>query len=84
MSDLRKIVIEGDPEAPDMCGAGLPPNALITILFEDEGRDTRVTLTTVFQTEEAKAGATAGGYDASWTLAFDALDAYYAKLSGND
>ncbi|MCR9143627.1 MAG: SRPBCC domain-containing protein [bacterium] len=80
---FRKIIIEGDPGAPDMCGAGLPPKALITVLFEDEGPDTKVTLSALFQTEEAKNGAIAGGYDVSWTQTFDALDAYYKRILAN-
>ena len=32
----EKIVIEGDPDALDACGAGLPPRAIVTVLFEDD------------------------------------------------
>ena len=80
LDPLEKIVMTGDPAARDACGAGLPPNAVITIRFEDDRLGTKVTLNTVFESEAARAAALDSNFHVSWTATFDALDVYYAQL----
>ena len=73
---FEKIVIAGDPQVLDACGAGLPPGALVTVRFEDAGADTRVTLDARFESEITRAAAEDSGYLTSWAASFDVLDAY--------
>lgn len=77
---FEKIVIMGDPNALDACGAGLPPKAVVTILFEDDSLGTSVTLDAVFDSEAARIAAEDSNYLISWTATFEALDAYCAKV----
>lgn len=75
----EKLVIEGDADAPDACGAGLPPRAVVTVLFEEDGDGTKLTLRAEFPSAKALADADAGGYSASWSKTLDALDVYFAE-----
>ena len=77
----KKLVIEGDAGAPDACGAGLPPRAVITILFEEADAGTRLTLDAVFPSDEAMEAAKLSGYAASWNETLQALDAFIAELA---
>lgn len=76
----RRLVIEGDPQAPDACGAGLPPRAIVTVLFEDDTGGTRLTLDAVFVSGEARAAARASGYEVSWRETLEALDGYLQRI----
>ena len=75
----EKLVIVGDADAPDACGAGLPPRAIVTILFEEDANGTKLTLHAEFPSTEAMAAANAGGYSASWDETLDGLHAYFAE-----
>ena len=79
----ERLVIEGDPNAPDACGAGLPPRAMVTILFEDAEGGTRLTLDAVFPSAQAMEDANASGYQASWHETLQALDPYMARLANS-
>lgn len=79
----KKLVIEGDAGAPDACGAGLPPRAVITILFEDADAGTRLTLDAVFPSAEAMEAAKRSGYATSWQETLQALDAFMAELASS-
>lgn len=76
----RRLVIEGMRDAPDACGAGLPPGAKVTLMLEDENGHTRLTLTAVFPSADAREAAATSGYTASWTETLDALGPYLAAL----
>ncbi|WP_420347424.1 SRPBCC family protein [Pelagibius sp.] len=76
----QRLVIEGDAEAPDACGAGLPPRAMVTVLFEDDAEGTRVTLDAVFVSGEARRAAHASGYEDSWRETLEALDGYLQRI----
>ena len=76
----NKLVIEGDADATDACGAGLPPRAVVTVLFEEDGGGTKLTLDAQFLSEEALEAANAGGYSASWNETLDKLSAYFDQM----
>ncbi|MCV0423947.1 MAG: SRPBCC domain-containing protein [Roseibium sp.] len=80
----KKIVIEGDPDAPDACGAGLPPRAIVTVLFEDDSLGTRVTLDALFVSETARTDAETQGYLTSWSATLDVLDTYYENVMASE
>jgi|GEM_PF-660780 len=77
----KKLVIEGDPQAPDACGAGLPPGAVVTILLEDMDGGTRLTLDAVFPSERAMEDAKRSGYATSWTESLEQLEGFIAQLA---
>ena len=77
----EKLVIEGDAEAPDACGAGLPPRAVVTISFEEVAGGTKLTLDAVFPSEHALTQANASGYQESWNETLQALDAFITDLA---
>ncbi len=80
----ERLVIEGDANAPDACGAGLPPRALITILFEAVAGDTLLTIRAEFRSAGDRNAADAGGYSASWSETLDALDGYFDRLMSSE
>ena len=77
----NKLVIEGDAEAPDACGAGLPPRAIITVSFKEEDGGTRLTLVAEFPSDVARNAAIASGYVSSWNETLDALEPFLAELT---
>ena len=79
LKPFEKIVIAGDPQALDACGVGLPPGALVTVLFEDAGAHTRITLDARFETKAEREVAEKSGFLTSWTATFDVLDAYFRQ-----
>ncbi len=77
----NRLVIEGDPDAPDACGAGLPPRAIITVTFADDRDGTLLTLDAVFPSGQAREAAEASGYATSWNETLDALGPLLARLA---
>ncbi len=75
----ERIVYEGAADAPTACGAGLPPRARITVLFEDLQAKTRLTVETVFPDALALSDANAAGYTTSWNKTLDDLRARVAS-----
>lgn len=80
----EKLVIEGDPQAPDACGAGLPPGAIVTVLLEEIDGGTRLTLDAVFPSEQAMEDAKLSGYATSWKETLQTLDAFMAGLAQSE
>lgn len=72
----QKLVIDGSPNAADACGAGLPPHAHVTVLFEARGDKTRLVIDTEFSTVDARLAALDGGYREGWTDSMDRIAAY--------
>lgn len=77
----NRLVIEGDSHAPDACGAGLPPGAVVIISFTDQSEGTRLTLDAIFPSESALAAANESGYSQSWNAALDLLVPFIESLS---
>ena len=69
----ERIVYEGAADAPTACGAGLPPKARVTVLFEAVQQKTRLTVETIFPDVGALDAANAAGYTAGWNNTLDEL-----------
>ncbi len=67
----EKLVIEGDPDAGEACGAGLPPGAIITILFTEEEGGTRLHFEARFPNAEARRAAEAMRFATNWEKTLD-------------
>ena len=76
----RRLVIEGDPNAPDDCGAGLPPRALIILTLDEVDDETLLTLDAHFPSIEAREAADTSGYVTSWNATLNALVLFIEDL----
>lgn len=74
--EAEKIVLKGDSAAPDPCGAGLPPGAVITVTFTENNGITSLSLHTQFEAADKKQAASAGGFNAGWASALESLTRY--------
>lgn len=64
----ERIAYVGVAEDGNACGAGLPPRALVTVDFEDEGNGkTRLTINTRLPDPAAKTAVAQGGYIVGWS-----------------
>jgi uncharacterized protein YndB with AHSA1/START domain len=62
------------------CGAGLPPQALVTVSFAEEGANrTLLTLHTRFETAANRQAAIESGFVPGWTDSFDNLEEFLRK-----
>jgi uncharacterized protein YndB with AHSA1/START domain len=77
-----RLVIEGDPAAPDACGAGLPPKAFVTLQLEEVASGTKLTIETRFMTVDARDAANESGFSTSWNETLDGLVPYVENLKG--
>ena len=75
----ERICYLGTADEGHPCGAGLPPQALVTVEFEDEDGKTRLTVNTRMSCPEAKVAAAQGGYIVGWTESLDRL-AHFTAL----
>lgn len=76
----ERIAYVGIAEDGHACGAGLPPRAMVTVEFEDAGKDkTRLTINTRLPNPAAKMAAAQGGYIVGWTESLDRL-AHFSAL----
>lgn len=73
----KRLVLEGTAATTAVggsaCGAGLPPGAVVTVLFQAAGDQTRLTLHTRFPSAAARRVAEASGYKEGWPQSFDRL-----------
>jgi uncharacterized protein YndB with AHSA1/START domain len=69
----EKLVYEGPANEPAGCGAGIPPNALVTVTFTDRGGETELTIHTVLDSSESRKAAAAEGFVAGWNDSLDRL-----------
>ncbi len=77
----EKLVIEGDPASGEACGAGLPPSAVITVLFTEEDKGTRLYFEARFTDAAARRAAETMRFAINWRVALDHLAPYLAKFS---
>ena len=76
---LERIVYAG-PASGDACGAGLPPNAVVTVTFEEDDGQTTVTIQTRLQSAADREAAVNRGFRIGWTDSFDRLAAHLSKV----
>lgn len=77
-----RFVIAGEDEIEHACGAGLPPGARVTLILEEAGGKTALTLETRFKTEAARDAANASGYSTSWPPCLDRMVDFVATHGG--
>lgn len=76
----ERIVYEGDAHIEHPCGAGLPPQAIVTVTFQDDVQTdgsvrTRLTVHTKLISRERTQAAVSGGYVIGWEGALNRLAA---------
>ena len=79
----EKIVLAGDLEARDACGAGLPPGSIITVTFADTEDGTQLTLRTEFPSPQARADAEASRFASNWAKILDDLPLYLHRAAND-
>jgi uncharacterized protein YndB with AHSA1/START domain len=62
----------------DACGAGLPPNALVTVTFTERGGKTTVTIHTLLRSAADREAAVRMGFHAGWTQSLERLADFVA------
>lgn len=72
----ERIVYDGLANDSDACGAGLPPNARVTVTFEEDDGETTLTIHTLLNSAADRAAATASGYNIGWAQSLERLGAY--------
>jgi len=76
----EKIIMLGPDQSPDACGAGIPPNAMVTITFNESGGKTTLRLHTLFNASAEKLAAAEAGYYEGWGSALAALQTYLSTM----
>ncbi len=70
----ERIVYDGEATEGHPCGAGIPPRAVVTVSFAEQGDKTQLTLHTRFASAERKQAAAAARFVVSWEEAMGRLD----------
>lgn len=70
----------GDGEGNEHPGIDLPQGLILTVLFEDLGGSTRMTLTISHPTAQDRKRHEAMGVVGGWNSSFDKMDEYLAEL----
>lgn len=70
----------GDGSGNDHPGMDLPQGIILTVVFEDLGEKTRMTMTISHPTVEDRRKHEAMGVIAGWNSSFDKMDEYLAEL----
>lgn len=69
----QRIVLFGTAHDGSPCGAGLPPQSIVTLTFEETNGHTTLTMTTQLRSASDRSAAVAAGFDEGWGASFDAL-----------
>lgn len=69
----ERIVYDGPPNEPAGCGAGIPPNATVTVTFAEAGSGTRLTIHTLLASASDRAAAAAEGFIPGWQQSLERL-----------
>jgi uncharacterized protein YndB with AHSA1/START domain len=69
----EKIVLVGPSDDSPACGAGLPPNAVVTVTFADLDGRTKLTIHTQLRSADDVAAVTQAGYVVGWESCLDRL-----------
>lgn len=73
----ERIVYDGPANEPAGCGAGIPPNAKVTVTFAEMGEQTELTIHTLLASEADRAAARNEGFIPGW---HDSLERLAEKL----
>jgi uncharacterized protein YndB with AHSA1/START domain len=74
-----RIVYDGLADDNLACGSGLPPNARVTVTFEEDGGETMLTIHTLLRSGPDREAAVATGFNIGWTESLDRLAAHLAS-----
>jgi uncharacterized protein YndB with AHSA1/START domain len=69
----ERIVIDGEAAEGHPCGAGLPPRSVMTVSFDEQDGQTRLTLHTRFASAEQRLAAAVARFVVSWEEALERL-----------
>jgi uncharacterized protein YndB with AHSA1/START domain len=69
----ERIVYTGPPETNHPCGAGLPPNAIVTVSFVEHDRKTTLTIHARLASAADRDAAVAAGFVPGWDSALERL-----------
>lgn len=75
----QKIVYDGPANEPAGCGAGIPPQATVTITFADRGEQTELTIHTLLVSAEHRQAARAEGFIEGWQQSLNRLAEFIVK-----
>jgi uncharacterized protein YndB with AHSA1/START domain len=75
----ERIVYASTASDDNPCGGGLPPRALVTMTFVEQGGMTEITIHTVLQSAADRDAAIAGGFNKGWNDSLDRLAAMLAR-----
>lgn len=73
----ERIVYDGPANEPAGCGAGIPPNATVTVTFAEDGGRTELTIHTLLASEADRDAARDEGFIPGWQ---DSLERLAEKL----
>lgn len=77
----EKIVLIGSPDGSPGCGAGLPPEARITVTFSESQEGTLLSIHTLFPSTEATQAAIDTGFLPGWTTGLERLNELLPQLA---
>ncbi|QYO66529.1 SRPBCC domain-containing protein [Leptolyngbya sp. 7M] len=69
----ERIVYDGPPNEPAGCGAGIPPDATVTVIFADIGKQTKLTIHTLLASEDHRIAARNEGFIEGWQQSLNRL-----------
>jgi uncharacterized protein YndB with AHSA1/START domain len=69
----ERIVYSGPSEKNHPCGAGLPPNAIVTVTFAEQDRKTTLTIHTRLESAVDRDAAVAAGFVPGWESTLERL-----------
>jgi len=74
-----QIVYEGIADDNLACGSGLPPNARVTVTFEEDDGETTLTIHTHLASVADREAAAATGFHSGWAESLDRLAEHLKK-----
>lgn len=77
----ERIVYDGPPNEPAGCGAGIPPDATVTITFDEIDAGTELTIHTLLASEQHRQAARAEGFIEGWQQSLNRLAEEIEKVA---
>jgi uncharacterized protein YndB with AHSA1/START domain len=76
----ERIVYSGGPDCGHPCGGGLPPRALVTMIFAEDDGNTALTIDTRFESLADRDAAVKTGFNSGWASSLERLADLLEKL----